>query len=124
MTLLEVKDLSLNIGPFPIFRDIDLSVEKGEILGIIGESGSGKSMTALSIMQLLPGGSVNGGSIRLDGVEIVGRSEAEMVAMRGRDIGMVFQEPMTALNPVKTIGDQVAETVLVHGRAGREEAMR
>jgi peptide/nickel transport system ATP-binding protein len=124
MTLLEVKDLSLSIGPYPILRDIDISVDAGEILGIIGESGSGKSMTALSIMQLLPSGARNGGSIKLDGVEIVGRAEADMVAMRGRDIGMVFQEPMTALNPVKTIGDQVAETVLVHGKASREEAMR
>lgn len=124
MTLLEVKDLSLSIGSHPVLRDIDLSVDAGEILGIIGESGSGKSMTALSIMQLLPRGGVNGGSILFDGVEIVGRAEADMVAMRGRDIGMVFQEPMTALNPVKTIGDQVAETVLVHGKGSRDEAMR
>jgi peptide/nickel transport system ATP-binding protein len=124
MTLLEVKDLTLSIGPHPILRDIDLSVDAGEILGIIGESGSGKSMSALSIMQLLPRGAFAGGSIRLDGVELLGKPEAEMVGVRGRDIGMVFQEPMTALNPVKTIGDQVAETVLVHGKASRTEAMR
>ena len=124
MTLLDVRDLSLRIGPFEILRDIDLNVEAGEVLGVIGESGSGKSMTALSILQLLPGGAVPNGSIRLDGVELLGRSEAEMCAVRGRDIGMVFQEPSTALNPVRTIGEQVAETVLVHDRVGRREARR
>src|SRR5690606_20218843 len=124
MTLLEVKDLSLSIASYPILRDVDLSVDAGEILGVIGESGSGKSMTALSIMQLLPRGAETGGSILLDGEELLGRPESEMCGVRGRDIGMVFQEPMTALNPVKTIGDQVAETVLVHGRTGRAEAMR
>src|SRR5690606_13713006 len=69
-------------------------------------------------------GARTGGSITLDGVELLGKPESEMVATRGRDIGMVFQEPMTALNPVMTIGDQVAETVLIHGRASRAEAMR
>jgi peptide/nickel transport system ATP-binding protein len=124
MTLLEVKDLTLSIGPYPILRDVDFSVDAGETLGIIGESGSGKSMSALSIMQLLPKGARTGGSITLDGVELLGKPESEMVATRGRDIGMVFQEPMTALNPVMTIGGQVAETVLIHGRASRAEAMR
>ena len=124
MTLLEVRNLSLEIGPFPILKDVDLSVDAGQVLGLIGESGSGKSMTALSIMQLLPRSAKLGGSIALDGTELLGRPEAEMCGIRGRDIGMVFQEPMTALNPVKTIGDQVAETVLVHGKAGRAEAMR
>jgi peptide/nickel transport system ATP-binding protein len=124
MSLLTVKDLSLTIGGTAILKDIDLSVDAGQILGIIGESGSGKSMTALSIMQLLPEGARLGGSIRFDGREIVGASEAEMCGLRGDDIGMVFQEPMTALNPVKTIGDQVAETVLIHSRVGKTEARR
>jgi peptide/nickel transport system ATP-binding protein len=124
MTLLEVRDLSLSIGRFEILTDIDLSVDAGEVLGVIGESGSGKSMTALSIMQLLPRGALTGGSVRLDGLELLGRPEHEMCAIRGNDIGMIFQEPMTALNPVKTIGDQVAETVLVHGGASRDEARR
>ena len=123
MTLLVVKDLSLKIGVYPILRDVDLRVDGGEVLGLIGESGSGKSMTALSIMQLVPRLAVTGGSVMLDGAELLGRPESEMCAVRGRDIGMVFQEPMTALNPVKTIGDQVAETVLVHGKASRAEAM-
>jgi peptide/nickel transport system ATP-binding protein len=124
MSLLEVKDLKLAIGTVPILRDIDLAVDAGQILGVIGESGSGKSMTALTIMQLLPRLSRTSGSIRLDGEELLGKPEAQMCAVRGRQVGMVFQEPMTALNPVKTIGEQVAETVLVHGKASRAEAMR
>ncbi len=124
MTLLAIRDLTLGIGDTPILRDIDLTVEPGEILGVIGESGSGKSMTALSIMQLLPAGARTTGQILLDGEDLLGRSEEEMCRLRGSAIGMVFQEPMTALNPTKTIGEQVAETVMVHGRAGRREAMR
>ena len=124
MTLLEVKDLRLSIGPFEILKDIDLSVDASQVLGVIGESGSGKSMTALSIMQLLPHAAECGGSILLDGMELLGKPEREMCAIRGNDIGMIFQEPMTALNPVQTIGDQVAETVLVHGGASRDEARR
>ena len=124
MPLLEVKDLSLTIGDFPILRDIDLSVDAGEVLGVIGESGSGKSMTALSIMQLLPAGSKAGGSIRLEGQEVLGLPDRQMRAIRGRTVGMVFQEPMTALNPVKTIGDQVAETAMIHGGMGRAAALK
>lgn len=122
MSLLTIKDLSLKIGDTQILEDIDLSVDGGEILGIIGESGSGKSMTALSIMQLLPSGSTSAGSIRLDGEELLEKNEKQMCALRGNDIGMIFQEPMTALNPVKTIGDQVAETILIHGNTSRREA--
>ncbi|OEO28545.1 microcin ABC transporter ATP-binding protein [Devosia insulae DS-56] len=123
MALLDVKDLQLSIGKFPILRDIDLSVDAGEILGVIGESGSGKSMTALSVMQLLPFGAKTSGSVKLEGREVLGLPDAEMRKIRGGTVGMVFQEPMTALNPVKTIGDQVAETAMVHGRLGRREAL-
>jgi peptide/nickel transport system ATP-binding protein len=123
MSLLRISNLSLSIGRSNVLRDIDLSVEPGQILGLIGESGSGKSMTALSIMQLLPHGSRLGGSIRFDGEELTGKTEAEMCTLRGDDIGMIFQEPMTALNPVKTIGDQVAETILIHTGKSRAEAM-
>jgi len=123
MALLEVKDLQLSIGKYPILRDIDLSVDAGEILGVIGESGSGKSMTALSVMQLLPFGATTSGSIKLEGREVLGLPDAEMRKIRGGTVGMVFQEPMTALNPVKTIGDQVAETAMVHGGLGRREAL-
>jgi len=124
MSLLTVSNLSLRIGATPILHDIDLSVQAGQVLGIIGESGSGKSMTALAIMQLAPAGTQFGGSIVLDGQELIGRPERDMCAIRGRDVGMVFQEPMTALNPLMTIGDQVAETVLVHRRVARAEADR
>jgi peptide/nickel transport system ATP-binding protein len=123
MALLEIKDLQLSIGKFPILRDIDLAVDAGEILGVIGESGSGKSMTALSIMQLLPFGATTSGSIKLDGREVLGLPDVEMRKIRGGTVGMVFQEPMTALNPVKTIGDQVAETAMVHGGLGRRAAL-
>lgn len=123
MALLEVKDLLLSIGKFPILRDIDLTVDAGEILGVIGESGSGKSMTALSVMQLLPTGAKTAGSVKLEGREVLGLPDAEMRKIRGGTVGMVFQEPMTALNPVKTIGDQVAETAMVHGGLGRREAL-
>ncbi|MDF2984086.1 MAG: transporter ATP-binding protein [Devosia sp.] len=123
MALLDVKDLRLSIGKFPILKDIDLSVDAGEILGVIGESGSGKSMTALSVMQLLPFGATTSGSVKLEGREVLGLPDAEMRKIRGGTVGMVFQEPMTALNPVKTIGDQVAETAMVHGGLGRREAL-
>ncbi|HEY8594905.1 MAG TPA: dipeptide ABC transporter ATP-binding protein [Devosiaceae bacterium] len=123
MSLLTMEKLTLDIGGTPILHEIDLSVSPGEILGVIGESGSGKSMTALSIMRLLPEGARLGGAIRLMGNDLAACGERQMCGIRGREIGMVFQEPMTALNPVKTIGDQVAETVLVHTRTGRREAM-
>jgi peptide/nickel transport system ATP-binding protein len=124
MALLEIKNLTLSIAGFPILRDIDLSVDAGEVLGVIGESGSGKSMTALSVMQLLPAGSATTGSVLLEGREVLGLPDREMRAIRGRTVGMVFQEPMTALNPVKTIGDQVAETAMIHGGMGRAAAMK
>ncbi len=124
MNLLEVKDLSLEIGETEILRDIDLCVNEGEVTGIIGESGSGKSMTALSIMGLLPRGASVSGNVVLGGEQLLEKSETEMCALRGNEMGMIFQEPMTALNPLKTIGDQVAETVLVHGNVSRAEAMK
>ncbi len=124
MSLLQVKDLSLKIGSTPILHNIDLGVDSGEILGVIGESGSGKSMSALAIMGLAPEYSRISGSILLAGDELVGKSEADMCGLRGNKMGMIFQEPMTALNPVKSIGDQVAETVLVHEKVSRSEARR
>jgi ABC-type dipeptide/oligopeptide/nickel transport system ATPase component len=119
MTLLDIRNLRVEIGRTPILKGVDLTLDSGEILGLIGESGSGKSMTALSAMRLLPEGAKTAGSIALDGDDLLQNSEREMCDIRGRDIGMVFQEPMTALDPLKTIGDQVAETALIHGRAGR-----
>ncbi|MEM8749637.1 MAG: dipeptide ABC transporter ATP-binding protein [Pseudomonadota bacterium] len=120
--MLAIKDLSLSIGGTPILKDIDLSLEKGRILGVVGESGSGKSMTALSAMQLLPEGSVTSGSIMFEGHSLLGASDTLMQDLRGDDIAMIFQEPMTALNPVHTIGDQIAEGIILHDGAGRQEA--
>ncbi|GIL03102.1 MAG: ABC transporter ATP-binding protein [Alphaproteobacteria bacterium] len=122
MALLAIRDLGLTIGRQPILKDVSLAIEPGEVLGLVGESGSGKSLTALSVMRLLPHGSVTSGSIDFAGTEILAASEARMCALRGDDIGMVFQEPMTALNPVKTIGEQIAEGIRLHTGASRAEA--
>ncbi|MFI0848368.1 ABC transporter ATP-binding protein [Mesorhizobium sp. IMUNJ 23232] len=122
MSLLAIENLSLSIGDTEILKDVDLGIEPGEVLGLVGESGSGKSMTALAIMQLLPQGARTQGSIKLNGADILGTAEEAMCRLRGNDIGMVFQEPMTALNPVKTIGEQVAEGIRWHAGVGRAEA--
>ncbi|KND21229.1 microcin ABC transporter ATP-binding protein [Pannonibacter phragmitetus] len=122
--LLSINNLSLSIGSRQIIRDLSLEIRAGEVLGLVGESGSGKSLTALSILRLLPHRARLSGSIRLDGEELTDKSEAAMCALRGNLVSMVFQEPMTALNPVKTIGAQVAESLAVHGKASRAEAER
>ncbi|WP_375280355.1 ABC transporter ATP-binding protein [Pseudooctadecabacter sp.] len=123
MTLLSVQNLTLNIGPHPILHDVDLTVEAGKITAITGESGSGKSMTALAIMGLLPKGSATTGTITFEGGDLLQTSEPDLCDIRGNDIGMVFQEPMTALNPVHTIGSQVAETIRIHTKASKSDAM-
>ncbi len=122
MSLLEIEKLSLSIGAVPVLDMIDLSVDRGEIVALVGESGSGKSMTALSVMQLLPHAARTCGRVLLDGVNLLEASEEHMCTLRGGNIGMVFQEPMTALNPLKTIGEQVAEGIRWHTRSGRAEA--
>ncbi|WP_373634836.1 ABC transporter ATP-binding protein [Yoonia sp. SS1-5] len=122
MSLLHIKDLSLSIADTPILHGIALDMQRGEIVAITGESGSGKSMTALSVMGLLPRGAVARGQISLDGTDILTTPEAALCQMRGNAMGMVFQEPMTALNPVKTIGAQVAETILIHEKTTRAVA--
>ena len=114
MTLLEIEGLSLSINGSPILKDISLSLKQGRILGVIGESGSGKSMTAFAIMQLLPSGSKATGHLRVLGFDMLAASEDDLCKMRGNDVSIVFQEPATALNPLKTIGDQVAEAILIH----------
>ncbi len=123
MSLLQIKGLCLSIGRHPVLKDVSLTVEAGQITGVIGESGSGKSMTALSVMRLLPEAAEVQGLISLNGHDLMGLSEAEMCALRGRDVGMVFQEPMTALNPLHTIGKQVAETILIHENVSKTKAM-
>ena len=122
MSLLRIENLSLSIGKLPILKDVDLTIEPGEVMALVGESGSGKSMTALTVMQLLPRGLTARGKVSFNGIDILGATEDQMNALRGDDIGMVFQEPMTALNPVKTIGEQVAEGIRWHTRCGRAEA--
>ncbi|TPI12376.1 dipeptide ABC transporter ATP-binding protein [Mesorhizobium sp. B4-1-1] len=122
MSLLEIENLSLSIGDTPILKGVELTIAPGEVVGLVGESGSGKSMTALTIMRLLPHLARAEGRVAFDGIDILAATEDQMCALRGDDIGMVFQEPMTALNPVKTIGEQVAEGIRWHTRAGRAEA--
>ncbi len=121
--LLEIDRLSVSIHARVILDQISVQISAGEIVALTGESGSGKSMTALSVMGLLPNQTEVRGAIRLDGQDLLTQSEAELCDIRGRDIGMVFQEPMTALNPVRTIGDQVAETIRVHTNASRSDAL-
>ena len=122
MSLLQIENLSLAIHGAPILDDVSLDIAPGQIVGVIGESGSGKSMTAYAVMGLLPGGAQATGRVNFEGRDLLRASEEQMCALRGAEIGMVFQEPMTALNPVQTIGAQVAETLLVHGAASRAEA--
>jgi peptide/nickel transport system ATP-binding protein len=122
MALLSMRDFSLAIGDAPILHDIGLDLAEGEIMGLVGESGSGKSMTALSIMQLLPHGSASRGSIHFGGADLTQLNESALCRLRGDDIGMVFQEPMTALNPLKTIGEQVAEGIRLHAGVSSAEA--
>ena len=123
MTLLCVQNLSLSIHSYDILSDVSFDIAAGEIVAITGESGSGKSMTALATMQLLPRGARTTGQIMLGDHDLTTLPENTLCSLRGNDIGMVFQEPMTALNPVKTIGDQVAETILIHTETSRTDAM-
>ena len=123
--MLEVRDLHLAIGGTPILHGVDLDVAAGETVAVVGESGSGKSLTALSIMRLLPNASTVRGRICLDGTDLTALPEPAMEALRGDDIGMVFQEPMTALNPVQTVGAQIAEGYRLHSDfPGAEVAVR
>ncbi|MEC7237912.1 MAG: ABC transporter ATP-binding protein, partial [Pseudomonadota bacterium] len=119
---LAIEDLSVRLGDDMLVEQASLSIAPGQVVGLAGESGSGKSMTALAVMGLLPDGAVRRGSARLDGDDLFTLDEAQMCAVRGRRIGMIFQEPMTALNPVRRIGDQVAETLIVHKGMGRAAA--
>jgi len=123
MSLLRIEDLSLSIHGTQILDAVSLEIAPGEVCGIIGESGSGKSLTAFSVMQLLPSGAKSQGAITLDGLDVLTADEATLCAMRGQAVGMVFQEPMTALNPVQPIGQQVAETIRIHERVSKAEAM-
>ena len=110
-------------GPVPAVDDVSFEIRAGETLGLVGESGSGKSVTALSIMRLVqPPGRIASGRLWFKGRDLMTLGEREMQSVRGAEISLIFQEPMTALNPVFRVGAQIAETLLVHGRATRGEA--
>ena len=126
--LLQVETLRVEFntrdGVARVIDDLDISLNSGEILGIVGESGCGKSMTALSIMGLVPTppGRIASGTIRLAGENLVQASEQRLRQVRGNEISMIFQEPMTSLNPVFSIGDQIAETVMLHENRRKQDA--
>ena len=128
--LLEIKNLTsaflFDGKPVPVIFDVSYELRYGEVLGIVGESGSGKSVTAKNVMRLLPSppASVLGGEIILDGESILEKSEKEMLKIRGNKVAMIFQEPMTSLNPVYTCGDQIMEAVIHHQHVSRAEAHR
>jgi peptide/nickel transport system ATP-binding protein len=128
--LLDVAGLKtyffLRGGILKAVDDVSFQLKAHETLAIVGESGCGKSMTALSLMQLIPDppGKIVGGSVKLDGLDLLTLSERTMRSVRGKDISMIFQEPMTSLNPVMTVGNQIAETLLLHENISRSEAMR
>jgi ABC-type uncharacterized transport system, duplicated ATPase component len=112
--LLSVRDLHIGFGPFAATKKVSFDIAPGETMALVGESGSGKSVTALSVLRLLPPSAQLSGSIRFDGEELMSASEAALRGVRGNDVGMIFQEPMSSLNPVHTIGRQVAEVVMLH----------
>ncbi len=124
--VLEVRDLSVRVRDTDLVRVAGFDICRGERVGLIGESGSGKSLTALAVMGLLDEGLTVAGSVRLDDVEhdLVGASERRLARVRGRNVAMVFQEPMTALNPTMRVGDQIAETMLLHGTRPDRAAAR
>jgi oligopeptide/dipeptide ABC transporter ATP-binding protein len=112
--LLEIRDLGIRIGALEVVRGVDLSLGKGRTLGLVGESGCGKSITMLAIMGLLPEHVRVSGSIRLLGEELVGKPQAALTALRGKRMAMIFQDPMTSLNPVMTVGEQLGEAIAIH----------
>ncbi|ANB73172.1 microcin ABC transporter ATP-binding protein [Paraburkholderia phytofirmans OLGA172] len=121
--LLELDRLHVTFGDTVAVNDVTLAIQRGERVALVGESGSGKSVTALSILRLLSDAQVSG-AIRFDGQDLLAKSEREMRGMRGSDIAMIFQEPMTALNPLYTVGDQIAETIVVHDGVTANEARK
>jgi len=127
MALLEVRDLHTSFftdaGEVKAVNGVSFDLERGKVLGIVGESGSGKSVTAFSIMQILAStGKIVSGSIKLDGQELVGAGEKVMKTVRGNKVSIIFQDPMTSLNPTYTIGHQLMEAILLHTKRNRQQA--
>ncbi|SDS61060.1 oligopeptide transport system ATP-binding protein [Paenibacillaceae bacterium GAS479] len=128
--ILKVEDLRVSFrvrgGEVQAVRGVSFDMNKGEALAIVGESGSGKSVTAQSIMRLIPTppGTYKGGSIVFEGNDLLKRTEKQMESVRGRDIGMIFQDPMTSLNPTMTIGDQIIEVLVRHQNMNKEKATK
>lgn len=127
--LLDIENLKLSFftpgGEVQSLRDVSISLKEGEVLGIVGESGSGKSVTAFSVMKLTPyPGKIIGGSISFNGKKITDMSENEMRKIRGNEVSIIFQDPMTSLNPVYTIGNQIIEVIRLHTDATRDQAKK
>src|SRR5690242_11924685 len=129
-TVLDVEglrtELAVGHGVIKAVDGMSFALKRGETLAIVGESGCGKSITALSVLRLIPDppGRIVAGSVRLDGTDLMGFNDGQMRKVRGNDISMIFQEPMTSLNPVMTIGRQIAEVILLHENVSRSEARR
>ncbi|MFP5110978.1 ABC transporter ATP-binding protein [Bacillaceae bacterium C204] len=124
--ILEVKNLKTKFktdkGTVSVVDGVDFSIKPGETLGVIGESGCGKSVTSLSVMRLLPANASNEGSITFQGKELISLAEKQMQKVRGNDIAMIFQEPMTSLNPLHTVGKQIEEAIILHMNISKLEA--
>ncbi|HAN24641.1 MAG: ABC transporter ATP-binding protein [Microbacterium sp.] len=121
---LEVTDLVVEIGGVRVVDGVTFAVPEGARVGLIGASGSGKSLTARALLGLLPDGAAVSGSIRWQGVELVGLRDRELARRRGRELAMVFQDPLTALDPVRTVGRQISEAAAIHGERSRTERRR
>jgi peptide/nickel transport system ATP-binding protein len=122
--LLEIDRLTIRFGATEVVHDLSLRVEQGQVLGLVGESGSGKSVTALAVLRLIDSAAQVTGNIRFGGTELLALEPEAIRRLRGRDIAMIFQEPMTALNPVMTVGEQIAEAIRVHHPEQSRRAVR
>lgn len=127
--LLEIKDLAIHYitvdGTVKAVQDMNLEIAEGETLGLVGETGAGKTTTALGIMQLVPNppGKIVSGEIYFEGENLIGKSQSELRRIRGKQISMIFQDPMTSLNPVMTVGEQIAEVIKLHENLNSADAM-